>query len=64
MNGSPKNIIDEIDIAYHRYDFNVNEEVNKKIKMSNNIYKNKDSICDCIYKLNIFGNRYEIKSHK
>ena len=64
MNGLPKNKIDDIDIEYHRYDFNLNEEIDKKIKMSNNINKKNDHICDCIYKLNIFGNRYEIKSNE
>ena len=64
MNGSPKNNIDDIDIEYHRYDFNLNEEINKKIKISNKINKKNDHICDCIYKLNIFGYRNNIKYNK
>ena len=70
MNGLPKNAVDDIDIEYHSYDFNLNEEINEKINekitMSNNINKKNDNICECIYKykLNIFGNRDKIKYNK
>ena len=57
MNGISKNAHDDINVDYRRHDYDINEPIYKK--EINSVEKNnkKDNICDCIYKLNIFGKR-------
>ena len=53
----PKNTIDDINVDYRRYDYDINEET--IYHNTTNEKKNNNDICECIYKykLNIFGNR-------